>query len=280
MIIIKLPTDQGTTVKCRLEQLELIYGAVAVVMPDTPHGTILHPLTQTPLPVIVDPQAMTPYLLIPSHIPDHYAIALKNHLPLKQVVAPLFVGTGNQALRPNLPIQERHSVIAVIQNNQHPDQYLCVDSLNRECRSFVLGGREGDETPAQAALREVAEETGYTDVRIDRVYHIMLLNHFYADYKGVNRHATLHIVFGHLHSPKCQPLSAKEAAEHTVKWVTLPDLPHFISVNNNQFVVDILQHGDQPYTGDGLMINSDKLNGLTRQAARQRAAIILQPYLV
>ncbi len=276
MIKLKLATDNGQSLICCLEYEELIYGAVAVICPTAFDGMVLHPLTKKPLPVIVDNQAAEPYLLIPSHIQAHYAIAMKHGLPLKQVVAPLFVGEGSQAIRADLPIQERHSVIAVVQHCQNPNQYLCVDSLHRVCRSFVLGGREGDETPEQAALREVAEETGYTDVHIDHVYHIMLLNHFYADYKGINRHATLHIVFGHLHSTQCQPLSAKEATEHTVKWIDLDDLPNFISVKNNQFVVDLLQHGEQAYTGDGLMVNSEELNGLPRQVARQRMQAILQ----
>ena len=277
MVILKLTAANNTVINCQLEQPELIYGAVALVSPQAINGTVRHPFTQDPLPVIIDRQTTRPYLLIPSHIPAHYNFANQHGLPLKQVVAPLFVGEGNQAIRPDLPIQKRHSVIAVIQNQ---NQYLCVNSRHRVCRSFVLGGHEGNETPEQAAIREVAEETGYTDIAIDHVYHIMLLNHFYADYKGVNRHATLHIVFGHLRSTKCEPLSAKESAEHTVQWVELADLPAFISVPNNQFVVDILTRGDSAYTGDGLMINSDKLNELPRQAARQSALKMLQPYLV
>ena len=139
----------------------------------------------------------------------------------------------------------------------------------------MLGGRENGETPAAAAVREVKEETGYTNLTVDSVYTIMLLNHFYADYKGVNRHATLHIVFCHLNSSQQQTISPKESNEHAVKWIDRPDLRNFLSVKNNLFSVDIIENGAHAYAGDGLMINSRELDGLSRATARTTIAKLL-----
>ncbi len=39
--------------------------------------------------------------------------------------------------------------------------YLCVDSPNRICKSFVLGGLGKAEKHPEEAVREIREETGY-----------------------------------------------------------------------------------------------------------------------
>ncbi len=274
MAIVNLPTDYGTDLPCAIEFPELIYGVTAVAVPQPLNGQVYHPLTHAVLPTVILPNVKVPYLLIPAHVPAHWTIAETHGLPIKQVVAPLFQGTGNQTIRPDLPIQHRQSVIAVIKH-WADNSYLGVDSYHRDCKSFVLGGRENGETPAAAARREVTEETGYTDLTVDSVYPIMLLNHFYADYKGVNRHATLHIVFGHLSSDRHVALTAKESNEHAVKWVAQRDLRNFLTVKNNLFAVDIIEHGPHAYTGDGLIVNSGELDGLSRAAAREVVAKIL-----
>ncbi|MCM1404562.1 MAG: NUDIX domain-containing protein [Prevotella sp.] len=274
MFNLHLPTSTGEDFPCQIASPELIYGATALVVPTAIAVDIFHPLTHEKLPVVVLPKTKTPYLLIPAHIQKHFVIARTYHLPMKQVVAPLFQGSGAQTIRPDLPIQKRQSVMVVVKH-WHDDSYLCVDSFHRNCKSFVLGGRENDESPAAAAVREVAEETGYTNLVVDSVYPIMLLNHFYADYKGVNRHATLHIVFCHLDNDQHENLTAKESNEHAVKWIAKNDLRRFLSVKNNLFALDIIENGAHAYAGDGLMVHSHDLDGLTRAAAKSVATELL-----
>ena len=269
MTKIKLTTSTGKTLLAEIKNPELIYGATAVVVPFPVQYDIFHPITNEKLPIIVSTLPIKrAYLLIPAHIQKHLLIAQNHNIPIKQVIAPLFQGTGKQKIQIKLPIQKRQSVIAVVKH-WRKDSYLCIDSIHRKCKSFVLGGRENNESPDAAAIREVIEETGYTNIVIDYIYPIMLLNHFYADYKGVNRHATLHIVFCHLKDDTNIGISTKESNEHTVKWVDKVNLYKFLSVKNNFFALRIINKGLHAYEGNGLIINSDKLNGLPRKQARK-----------
>lgn len=87
---------------------------------------------------------------------------------------------------------------------------------------------------------------------------------FYAAYKGVNRYATLNVIFGILKSKKRERVSEDEFNKQKAVWVKKENLKNFLTVNNNVFVNEYLLDGDCAYEGDGIMINSGKLNGKLR----------------
>ncbi len=154
-------------------------------------------------------------------------------------------------------------MIAVIKNEKD-NTYLCVDAQKRLCRSFVLGGIEEGETPEQAAIREVKEETGYIDVSITRTSVFELHNHFYAAYKGVNRYARLYVVFGVLNSQKQEIMSEEEQTKQKPIWIERENLKQFLTVNHNLFVEKYLLDEDSAYEGDGIMIHSGEWDGKLR----------------
>ncbi|MBE5821483.1 MAG: NUDIX domain-containing protein [Clostridiales bacterium] len=205
---------------------------------------------------------------IPAHNEIDWKYANENGIRINQVVAPYFYGKGEESVRDDVETQKRHSVIAVIKHSEE-DKYLCLDCKGRTCRSFVLGGIENGETAEEAAIREVKEETGYTDLEITYKSPISLINHFYAGYKGVNRYAKLDIVFGRLRTDKNIGISQNEAKKHIVKWVEKYELNEFISVDNNKYALDILLNGDKPYIKDGIVINSNNLNDMPSEKARK-----------
>ena len=208
-------------------------------------------------------------MLVPAHIQEHFELAKKFNFPYKQVVAPYFKGAGEENLNPNVETKFRTSVIAVIKNEEN-NTYLCVDALKRNCKSFVLGGIEEGETPEEAAVREVKEETGYVDITINRKSIFELHNHFYAAYKGVNRYAILNVIFGTLNSKKREKVSDDEFNKQKAIWIKKENLKDFLTVNNNVFVNNYLLDGDCAYEGDGVMINSGKFNGRLRSEVQNK----------
>ena len=236
-----------------------------------------HPLTNEILPVIVlDDYILekNSMMLVPAHIQEHFELAKKFNLSYKQVVAPYFKGTREESLNPNVETKFRTSVIVVIKNEED-NTYLCVDALKRNCKSFVLGGIEEGETPEEAAVREVKEETGYIDITINRKSIFELHNHFYAAYKGVNRYAILYVIFGTLKSKKREKLSEEEYNKQKAIWIKRENLKDFLNVNNNIFVNNYFLDGDCAYEGDGVMINSGKFNGKLRSELKNKSFKLL-----
>ncbi len=281
MKLFKLKLTNGKVINCCLNHEELVYGATAVAINSEvlgeKEGVVLglyakHPLTNEDLTVLsLDDEnlKMCSMLLVPLHIQEHLNLAKKYGLEVKQVVAPYFQGEGSQKLREDLPVNLRKSVCAIV---KHPteDKYLCEDSLVHVCKSFVLGGREGDETPAEAAIREIVEETGYKNVVIDETCPIVLHNHFYADYKGVNRYAYLSIVFAHLLDEERVETAEEEKKKANVLWVDRNELMNFLTVKNNIFACRILLNGLTAFEQDGKLTNSFELDGLNRAQAKQK----------
>ncbi len=280
---IEIELTNGKLIPSIIANKELIYGVTAIAIGtkndyieisnnDSKLENIFakHPLTNEKLPIIVlnnDILEKDSMMLVPAHIQEHFELAKKFKLPYKQVVAPYFKGIGEESLNPNVETKFRNSVIAVIKNEED-NTYLCVDALKRDCKSFVLGGIEKGETPEEAAIREVKEETGYVDISINRKSIFELHNHFYAAYKGVNRYAILNVIFGTLNSKKKEKVSDEEFNKQRAIWIKKEDLKEYLNVNNNIFVNNYLLDEDCAYEGDGIMINSGNLNGRLRSETK------------
>ena len=157
-----------------------------------------------------------------------------------------FEGTGLEEFRPDMPTRKRNSIIAVVKHCDR-EEYLCIDTTYG-VRSFVMGGIEEGETPEQAALREIAEETGYINARVESVAPYIIRNKFFYPSKGENRDATLRVVFCVLKDGKVCPLSEKESADHRVVWVPRAELKNFLTVDCNLYICSVDKFFKSAYT--------------------------------
>ena len=66
-------------------------------------------------------------------------------------------------LKPDLPIVERETINAILYNPE-TKEVLCLDWEKFGWKTFVIGGVEDNESPREAAIREIEEETGYVNL--------------------------------------------------------------------------------------------------------------------
>lgn len=150
-----------------------------------------------------------------------------------------FFGEGDSAVRDDKPMTEREVVVVVV---KHPteNKYLCEQKRKFGWIEFVMGGIDGEETPIEAAKREVREETGYTDLTdlVERPE--VCYDTFYAAHKDVNRHITVHIVTARLASLEQEERADEEKEIADVIWLAADDLAGKLTQNEHQWIWEVV----------------------------------------
>ena len=151
-----------------------------------------------------------------------------------------FFGEGSSKIREDKPMTEREVVVVVV---KHPteEKYLCEQKKKTGWIEFVMGGIEGEETPTQAAKREVAEETGYTDLTdlVERPE--ICYDNFYAAHKDVNRHITVHIVTAKLGSLEQEERSKEEQEMADVIWLPAEELAGKLEQAEHRWIWEVVR---------------------------------------
>jgi 8-oxo-dGTP pyrophosphatase MutT (NUDIX family) len=134
-----------------------------------------------------------------------------------------FHGTGDSAVHPDKPMTNRKVVVVVM---KHPtkDKYLCMKNKKFGWIDFVMGGIEGEETPLEAAARELDEESGYVDYEFVGELPDVYYDNFYAAHKDVNRHIEVHTVYGRLTSLEQKERSQEEQDIADIVWIDVAEL--------------------------------------------------------
>lgn len=148
--------------------------------------------------------------------------------------APLFVDTGMNAVRPEVPMIERNAITAVLYDPRR-GMYLGLRWKQVDWETLITGGVEEGQTAEEAARVEICEETGYANVRLVKElprYHSKFFHHP----KGVNRFAHFRCFLFELINDEQKPLSKDEALKHEPVWLTKEEMQNFKLPEGHRFI--------------------------------------------
>jgi leucyl-tRNA synthetase len=227
----------------------------------------INPVNQKEIPIWIADYVLTGYgtgaiMAVPAHDVRDHAFAQKFGLPIIEVVEP---ETGTPQDNPEF----RESIVAIV-HNPKTDKYLSLDWGKLGGNLFIGGGREAGEDIEKAARREIAEETGYTDLTLkgmtSKIYH-----NYYAHSKNVARRIEAYGLLFELDDDVQHgtALEKDEEGKFKVRWVPANEVETKVTDELHSLCFDLLV-GGECYHGEGIMINSGDFNGMSSSEAREQ----------
>ena len=235
----------------------------------------INPANNEEIPIWVADYVLGSYgtgaiMAVPAHDERDWKFAQKYNLPVRSVIEPCFTQiSGLDAVRKDLPMVEREAIIAIVKHWKE-EKYIVLRWKKVTWHTFVTGGIEEGQTPEQAAIMEIREETGYL--------HPMLVQDlgkshgkFYHVQKQVNRFAHFHSMYFKLQDGEREEVLLEEKEKHEVIWLSKAEIEKHFSLDGGQsYVWKILQKEIATYTGEGILINSGNFSGTSSEKVKKK----------
>ena len=137
-------------------------------------------------------------------------------------------------LHPKLPIVERTTINVILWNSQ-ADKFLCLDWEKFGWKTFIIGVVEDGENILEAAIREIEEETGYTDIELVTDLG-KLRSGYFAAHKGENRIANTTGFLLKLKSDKKRKVENVTDLPHVFKWIAKNNVESFLTLSSQKYL--------------------------------------------
>lgn len=232
----------------------------------------VNPANGIEMPVYVADYVLGSYgtgaiMAVPAHDARDFEFAKKFGIHIQEVIEPLIVRTtGPDTYRTDLPAEKRDAVIAVVKHWSE-DKYLCLQYNLRDLKYFVCGGVEKGEGAVAAGMREIREETGYTNVKFVRQLGSVIHSYFFQPEKGHNTRARFQPLLFRLEDGSREEVSERERALHEGVWINADKVADFLNSADVRIAWDRMR-GKSYYAGEGFLFNSGEFSGLTNEEAK------------
>ncbi len=222
----------------------------------------INPVNNKKIPIWIADYVLATYgtgaiMAVPAHDDRDYDFAKKYNLDIIQV---LEEETGV----PHENELKKESIVAIIYD-KNKDKYLTINWHNKGGRLFVGGTIKEGESAVDCAIREIKEETGYTDISL--IETLPRINHHYYAYnkdKYFNIESTG--LFFKINSDKREKQNLDSDEEFDVEWVDKDTIEKEVK---DQLHYKTYEYSINPgaMCDDGIHINSEFLDGLDKEDA-------------
>lgn len=135
---------------------------------------------------------------------------------------------------PGKPTVERDMVYGIVINKK-TNEMLCLDWYKHDWKAFVMGGIEEGEEIIISAMREIEEETGYSNLKfIAEVGKTKAA--FFAAHKDVNRISNATALLFELIDETRKEVDPTEDSEHHALRIPKEKVAEYLNLENHKYV--------------------------------------------
>lgn len=234
----------------------------------------INPATGEEIPVFIADYVLSSYgtgaiMAVPAHDERDFEFAQKYNIEVKQVVAPEIVLSGINAPQKSKEEAEYRKAAGAILYNDN-GEYLIAKWNKTGKHGFVGGGIDEGENVETGVIREIQEETGYTNVTIEKKLLDSMFIHSYHKRKEKELYHDDSWFVIKVDDSIRNKIAEEELAEQEVFWVKKEEVGKYIDLEHHALIWDWYINGKEVYTEQGIAINSDFLNGLTTKQAKEK----------
>jgi leucyl-tRNA synthetase len=239
----------------------------------------INPVNGKKIPIWIADYVLVNYgtgaiMAVPAHDERDGEFAKKFNIPVVQVIEPELIDQNNPP-RPDVENTDRNVVMCVV---KHPtdDTYVTLRWNKFDWHNFVMGGVEDGEDVETAARREILEETGYKNLKLVSKMPLQMNSKFYAAHKQLNRNIHTTVMLFQLDNLD-QIETKREAHEDFVtEWTKYNDLSKLAPITELPFIIDWLDSNKVVFTGEGILMNSGRFDGIATSVAREEIVAWLE----
>jgi leucyl-tRNA synthetase len=220
-------------------------------------------------------------MAVPAHDERDFEFAKKYWINITQSIMPDMFDPKNPP-RKDKKNTERNTVHVILRNTK--DKTVLIHFLQWDHRegvkpqNFIIGGIEDGESELEAAIREIKEETWYTNIAFIEKVPFEIQANFFAAHKDVNRKIHVNtLVFDLIGDERVEITEDEHFTKdsHQVHWIPYDKVAETVNIVDDELSRKYFYSDGFAYTEKWILINSWEFSGLESDEAITKMQIRL-----